>query len=122
VKFLMPLGDESRIAARHQHFAAGRLTYRRCLFRAGANMAFESSPPARRLIEGGSLEAKEFVVRDDRGEIRAARLEMQGYTPHLIFYDRSGKERMKIDLRTDGTPSICAEGREISLDKYLTEG
>jgi hypothetical protein len=61
-----------------------------------------------------TVEAKEFVVRDDRGEIRA-RLEMQGYRPHLTFYDRLGKERLRIGLRTDGSPMLQVEQREISL-------
>jgi hypothetical protein len=70
----------------------------------------------RALMESQTVDAKEFVVRDDRGEIRA-RLEMQGYSPHLIFYDRSGKERLKIGLRTDATPAIWVEGRETPLEK-----
>jgi hypothetical protein len=64
-----------------------------------------------------TVDAKEFIVRDDRGEIRA-RLEMQQYAPCLIFYDRAGKERLKIGLRTDATPALWVEGRETSLEKY----
>jgi hypothetical protein len=68
----------------------------------------------RSLVTSQTVEAKEFVVRDDRGEIRA-RLEMQEYAPCLIFYDRLGKERLRIGLRTDGSPVLRVEQREISL-------
>jgi hypothetical protein len=57
---------------------------------------------------------KEIVVRDEWREIRA-RLEMQQYAPCLTFYDRLVKERLKIGLRTDGSPSLSPEGREISV-------
>ncbi len=65
----------------------------------------------RALVMSQTVEAKEFVVRDDRGEIRA-RFEMQEYAPCLIFYDRLGKERLKIGMRTDGTPALWVEGIE----------
>jgi hypothetical protein len=67
------------------------------------------------LVESQTVEAKEFVVRDERGGIRA-RLEMQAYAPCLTFYDRLGKERLRIGLRNDGSPSLWVEGREIPLD------
>jgi hypothetical protein len=69
----------------------------------------------RGLVTSQTLEAKEFVVRDDRGEIHT-RLEMQEYAPRLIFYhDRLGKERLRIELRPDDTPSMWVERREIPL-------
>jgi hypothetical protein len=40
----------------------------------------------RGLVASATVEAKEFVVRDNRGEIRA-RLEMELYAPSLTFYD-----------------------------------
>ncbi len=67
-------------------------------------------------MKSQTADAKEFAVRDDRGEIRA-RLEMEGYMPHLIFYDRLGKERLKIGLRTDGTPAMCVEEQETPLTR-----
>jgi hypothetical protein len=70
----------------------------------------------RALVTGQTVEAKEFVVRDERGEIRA-RLEMQEYAPWLTFYDRLGKERLRIGLRNDGPPSLWVEDREIPLDR-----
>ncbi len=70
----------------------------------------------RGLVTSQTEEAKEFVVRDERGEIRA-RLEMQEYAPCLTFYDRLGKERLRIGLRTDGSPSLWVEDREIPLDR-----
>ncbi len=60
------------------------------------------------------MEAKEFVVRDDRGHIRA-RLEKQEYAPCLTFYDRAGTERLKIGLHTDETPAIWVDGEETPL-------
>ncbi len=70
----------------------------------------------RALVTSQTVEAKEFVVRDERREIRA-RLEMQEYAPCLTFYDRLGKERLTVGLRTDGSPFFFVEGREISLDR-----
>ena len=69
----------------------------------------------RALMLSQTVEAREFAVRDARGEIRA-RLEMHQYAPCLTFYDRLGKERLRVGLRTDSSPLLCAEGREISLD------
>ena len=61
-----------------------------------------------------TVEAKEFVVKDVRGEIRA-RLEMQQYAPCVTFYDPAGKERLKIGLRTDSSPVVQVEQREMPL-------
>jgi hypothetical protein len=72
----------------------------------------------RGLVTSQTVEAKEFVVRDERREIRA-RLELQEYAPCLTFYARLGKERLRIGLRNDGSPSHWVEGREISLDAFL---
>ena len=68
----------------------------------------------RGLVESQTVEAKEFVVKDDRASPRA-RLEMAQYAPCLTFYDPAGKERLKIGLRTDGSPMLQVEGREIRL-------
>ncbi len=68
----------------------------------------------RALMESQTVDAKEFVVRDDRGEIRA-RLEMQEYAPSLTFYDWLGKEWLRVGLRTDGSPLLRVDQREISL-------
>ena len=59
----------------------------------------------RALVTSQTVEAREFVVRDERGEIRA-RLEMQGYAPCLTFYDRVGDERLRVGLRPDGSPDL----------------
>ncbi len=66
----------------------------------------------RALVTSQTVEAREFVVKDARGEVWA-RLEMQEYAPCLTFYDRAGKERLKIGLRMDATPALWVEGREI---------
>ncbi len=58
---------------------------------------------ARGLVTSQTVEAKEFVVRDDRAVIQA-RLEMAQYAPCLTFYDPAGKERLKIGLRADSSP------------------
>ncbi len=42
---------------------------------------------------------------------------MQEYAPCLTFYDRAGKERLKIGLRTDISPVVQVEQREIPLTK-----
>jgi capsule polysaccharide export protein KpsE/RkpR len=66
----------------------------------------------RGLVSSQTVETRELVVRDERGEIRA-RLEMQEYAPHLTFYDRLGKVRLRVGLRVDGSPSIRIGEREI---------
>ncbi len=68
----------------------------------------------RGLVTSQTVEAGEFVVRDERGVIRA-RLEMEQYTPCLTFYDPLGTERLKIGLRTDGSPMLRVEEREVPL-------
>ncbi len=68
----------------------------------------------RSLMNSSTVEAREFIVKDGRGEIRA-RLEMQEYAPWLMFYDRFGKERLRIGLRPDGSPSIQVGGQEVPL-------
>ncbi len=71
----------------------------------------------RALVTSPRVEARDFVVKDERGEVRA-RLEMQEYAPRLTFYDRLGTERLRIGLRTDGTPAAWVEGREIRLTEW----
>ena len=68
----------------------------------------------RGLVTGPTVEAREFVVKDARGEVRA-RLDMQDYAPRLIFFDRVGTERLRIGLRRDGRPSSRVGEREIPL-------
>ena len=47
----------------------------------------------RGLVISQAVEARKFVVKDDRGKIRA-RLEMREYSPLLTFFDRLGTERL----------------------------
>ncbi len=69
----------------------------------------------RALMTSQIVEAKEFVVQDERGEIRA-RPEVQDNSPRLILYDRLGRERLRIGLHPDGSPSVRLQDREISFD------
>ena len=57
------------------------------------------------LMQSESVEAEAFVLRDDRGEIRA-RLDLRDHAPRLTFYDRIGEERLHIGLHADGTPDL----------------
>ncbi len=68
----------------------------------------------RALVTSRKVEAREFVVQDERGEIRA-RLDIDAHAPHVIFYDRLGKERLRIGLRPDGSPLIQIGERELPL-------
>ncbi len=68
----------------------------------------------RALMESPTVDAQEFLVRDGRGHPRA-RLEMQQHAPCLVFYDSSGKERLRIGLRMDGSPFVQVEQRSIPL-------
>ncbi len=68
----------------------------------------------RGLVASPTVEAREFVVRDKRGLIRA-RLELEAHAPCVTFYDSLGVERLKIGLRTDSTPMLCVEQREMPL-------
>ncbi len=65
-----------------------------------------------RLIESQTIEARDFVVVDDLGQPRA-RFEMAGHSPQVIFFDRIGRERLRIGLHQDGTPAMRVEGREV---------
>ncbi len=67
-----------------------------------------------RLIESQVIEAQDFVVVDELGQPRA-RFEMAGHSPQLIFFDRTGRERLRIGLHTDGTPAMWVEGRAVPL-------
>ena len=49
----------------------------------------------RSLVTIRVVEAREFLLRDERGEIRA-RLEIAEYSPRLTFYDRLGKARLRV--------------------------
>ncbi len=68
----------------------------------------------RGLTTNQTVEARDFVLKDDRARIRA-RLEIQEYSPRLTFYDTLGQERLQLGLWVDGSPSIRVEGREIPL-------
>jgi hypothetical protein len=52
------------------------------------------------------------MVMDERSKVRA-RFEMAGHSPQMIFFDRIGRERLRIGLHTDGTPAMWAEGRAV---------
>ena len=66
------------------------------------------------LVASPTVVAREFVVRDVRGMIRA-RLEMQQFAPSLTFFGPAGKERLMVGLRLDGSPLLRVEPREIPL-------
>ncbi len=66
------------------------------------------------IIESSTVEAQSFVVMDERGEPRA-RFEINGYSPHVIFFDRTGRERLRVGLHKDGTPAMWVECREVLL-------
>ena len=69
----------------------------------------------RGLVTSQTVEAEAFVLRDDRGHI-CARLDIQGYSLRLTFYDRTGDERLSMGLRSDGSPSLRVKDREIPVD------
>jgi hypothetical protein len=57
------------------------------------------------LLLSQTIEAHEFVLQDERGEVRA-RLDLRDYAPRLTFYDRIGGERLHLGLHADGTPDV----------------
>ncbi len=57
------------------------------------------------LLTSPAIEAQEFVLRDERGEVQARR-DIRDYAPRLAFYDRIGGERLHIGLHADGTPDL----------------
>ena len=67
-----------------------------------------------RLIESPAFQGREFVVVDDRNRPRA-RFEVVGHSPQVILLDSTGRERLRIGLHADGTPSMWVEGQEIPL-------
>ena len=68
------------------------------------------------LIKTPTIEAREFVVVDDRNRPRA-RFELAGHAPQVILFDSNGRERLRIGLQTDGTPAMWVEGQEKRLAK-----
>ena len=86
----------------------------------------------RGLVYSQTMEAKEFVVKDDRGEVRA-RLEMREYAPRLTFYDRAG-ERLSVPVgrlalaprekqRECGChPVTCLRGERDRVPRLPTQG
>ncbi len=60
------------------------------------------------------MDANEFVVVDERNQPRA-RFETVGPASQIVFFDQTGRERLRIGLRPDGTPSMWVEGREVAL-------
>jgi len=103
------------------------------LFKGGANMPKQNEDPrlttqiesiherirrleiqVNRLIESPAFQGREFVVVDDRNRPRA-RFEVAGHSPQVILLDSTGRERLRIGLHTDGTPSMWVEGQEIPL-------
>ena len=67
-----------------------------------------------RIAESPSIEAREFVVVDERNRPRA-RFELAGHAPQVALFDATGRERLRIGLHTDGLPAIWVEGREVPL-------
>jgi len=64
------------------------------------------------IIASTTVRAQRFVVLDEAGGPRA-RVEMAGHSPQIVLLDRAGKERLRIGLHTDGTPSRWVEGHEV---------
>ncbi len=58
------------------------------------------------------MEGRFFVVTDDRGNPRA-RFEMAGHSPQIIFFDSTGRERLRIGLHRDGRPGMWVDEREM---------
>jgi len=67
----------------------------------------------RGLVTSPTVEVGNFV-RGARSAIRA-RLKMAQHTSVLTFYDPLGTERPKLGWRTDGSPLLRVEWREIPL-------
>ncbi len=67
---------------------------------------------AAQLMRRQAMTANEFVVMDERGQPRA-RFETVGSASQVVFFDQTDRERLRIGLRPDGTPSILVEGREL---------
>ncbi len=61
-----------------------------------------------------TVEAKELLLRDERGQIRA-RLVMREQSPQLVFLDRSGSALLTVGLRADGSPVIQGRWQEMLL-------
>jgi hypothetical protein len=49
-----------------------------------------------------SLEARNFILRDDSGKMRAALATHADGTPGLAFFEKDGKVRLSLDLGADG--------------------
>ena len=61
-----------------------------------------------------TVEARAFVVRDERG-VSQTRHEMEQYAPSLTLDGPLGNERLWVSWRTDSSPRLRVEQRELPL-------
>ncbi len=66
-----------------------------------------------RLVESQAVEAKHFVVMDERGQPRAG--SSWRHSPQVGFFDSTGRERMRVGQRTDGTPKTLAKALGVNV-------
>ncbi len=66
------------------------------------------------LVESTTGEARDVVVMDERRKPQAC-FELAGHSSQRIFFDRNGRERLRIGLHTDGTPAMWEEGQEVGV-------
>ncbi len=69
----------------------------------------------RYFVRSGTVEAKAFVVRDERGDTQA-RWRCRSTPPRLTLHDRLGTEHLRIGRGTDGSPSFQVGERKMLLD------
>lgn len=75
------------------------------------------------LMQSESVEAEAFVLRDDRGEIRA-RLDLRDHAPRLTFYAQIEGSVKNPPIRTPSLPMLqkLAKVLTVKLTDLLEEG
>ena len=62
-------------------------------------------------LSGGTVEARELVLRDAAGEVRARLGTTADGAARMVLVDRDGRARMRLSLLADGSPGITFADR-----------
>ncbi len=69
-----------------------------------------------RLTAAQTVLAREVVLADERHRVHA-RFELAGDAPQLVFFDVTGKPRLRLGLTGGGTPALWVDGREVPIEE-----
>jgi hypothetical protein len=107
---MTPNQSQDRLSARMELLERANDSLARTVRRLKAGAAASIAAFGLLLLAGAvaipqSLEARNFILRDDSGKMRAALAMRADGTPGLAFFEKDGKVRLSLDLGADG-PAI----------------